>query len=268
MGESVRPPLRWAGSKRAQVGLLARFLPSRYRAYIEPFAGSACLFFHLTPPRAILGDRNADLIGFYHALARSPHRLLAELSKYDASGDDYYILRSQEFPSKSIRRAAQFLYLNRFCFNGVYRTNRIGRFNVPRGHHTGRLPTADDLFVASRVLANACQYAADFEDTVALAERGDFVYLDPPYARRRSLRPGEYGYQSLDGDSDLCRLACTLDELDRKGVWYLASYMNSSHAVRLIPHRGMRRITVRRNVGGFAATRRLTTELLLANYPI
>jgi len=266
--DGIRPPLRWAGSKRGQVPRLLRMLPPTYDRYIEPFAGSACLFFHLRPQFAVLGDINADLVAFYDTLATRPRRLLRALQRLAPDGSDYYEVRSTSGRSGSAAASARFLYLNRFCFNGVYRTDRRGRFNVPRGKHTGVLPATRDLLAASRLLRSTTRIAGDFEVTLSAAEPGDFVYLDPPYARRRAVRPGEYGHRSLDGETDLCRLACSLDELDRRGVRYLVSYMRSKRAAHLIPHVSLRYLRVRRNVGGFAATRRASTEMLLANYKL
>jgi DNA adenine methylase len=262
----TRPPLRWAGSKRSQVRHLAACLPRDYGKYVEPFAGSACLFFHLGPNEAILGDLNPDLMSFYEHLAERPSSLIAALGRFAKDGEDYYDVRAKRGVPGSIAASARFLYLNRFSFNGVHRTDRHGRFNVPKGSHTGRLPSKTDILAASAAIASATRVSGDFEDTLSLASRGDFVYLDPPYARRKSLRPGEYGSRSLDGDTDLCRLACCLYDLNRRGVRYLVSYMRSRRAIQILPHTYMRYMRVRRNVGGFSSTRRTSIEVLLANY--
>jgi DNA adenine methylase len=265
---SVRPPLRWAGSKRSQVRQLMKKLPGSYNKYIEPFAGSACLFFFLRPHQAVLGDLNSELMRFYDTLASQPLAVVRRLRTMRDDGQDYYNLRDQDTPTNSVKAAARFLYLNRFCFNGVYRTNRLGRFNVPRGNHTGSLPSRKELLLASELLFNATRIAGDFDETLAMAERGDFVYLDPPYARRKAIRPGEYGYNSLDGEEDLDRLACSLHDLNSRGVKYLVSYMRSKRAAEVIPHQSVQFIRVKRNVGGFVATRRTATEMLLANYSL
>ena len=118
--ERVRPPIRWAGSKRSVLHKLAHFAPKRISRYVEPFAGSAALFFYLQPAKALLGDINKDLVSFYHVLSLRPHALANTIDELDPNGDDYYPVRAL-FPSNlsRTRAAARFFYLNRFCFNGV-----------------------------------------------------------------------------------------------------------------------------------------------------
>lgn len=246
--------------------MLLHHMPGTFGTYIEPFAGSACLYFRLAPPCAVLGDINHDLISFYGVLANRRSQLLSAIQGYAPDGSDYYSLRATSFRAGSVAAAARFLYLNRFSFNGVYRTNRSGTFNVPRGKHTGAIPSEPDLIRASRLLKSATRVSGDFSLTLAHAKRGDFVFLDPPYARRRSIRSGEYGCGSLNGEDDLDRLATALAELSRKGVRYLLSYMRSQRALDVLPHCAVRYVRVRRNVGGFKSSRRVATEMLLANY--
>jgi len=243
-------------------------LPPFKGKYVEPFAGSACLFFHIHPREAVLGDINAPLIAFYNILARDPEKLHRAVRRFRADGSDYYRVRSIRGRVGSISAGAHFLYLNRFSFNGVYRTNRSGMFNVPKGQSTGGLPSLEHLTRAAVALSRTQRITGDFEVALALAEKGDFVYLDPPYARRRDITPGEYGYQSLNGEEDLARLGDALGDLTDRGVKYLVSYMKSTRAARLLPHTHSRFLRVRRNVGGFSSSRRWATEMLLANYRI
>lgn len=128
------PVFRWAGSKRQLVPTLIANAPDDFGAYIEPFAGSACLFFALQPERAVLGDFNTALIGAYRVIATAPRAVARALSAMPTDPAFYYELRSRDAALLSrVERAARFIYLNRFSFNGVYRTNLQGGFNVPRG---------------------------------------------------------------------------------------------------------------------------------------
>lgn len=265
--EQVRPPIRWAGSKRSILHKLARFTPPRISRYVEPFAGSAALFFYLTPQKALLGDINRDLVSFYHVLSLRPRALARVVAGYDQDGEDYYHLRDQTSATLSrTDAAARFFYLNRFCFNGVYRTNRAGEFNVPRGNRTGAMPTGEDLYRAAVVLRRATIQASDFEETLDATRRGDFVYIDPPYFTRKGIKPGEYGYESLEGQNDLARLVASLERLSVRGVKYLLSYSESRSLTRQLDPAWVRLIKVRRHVGGTKTPRRFERELMIANY--
>ena len=129
-----RPCFRWAGSKRSLLPSLLDCVPHSYDRYIEPFAGSACLFFALRPDRAILGDFNVELMQAYRTIAKHPRLIAREVLRLPASQAAYYRIRSL-VPNllTPLHRAVRFAYLNRYCFNGVYRTDRKNRFNVPQG---------------------------------------------------------------------------------------------------------------------------------------
>src|ERR1700693_4959656 len=127
------PLLRWAGSKRQHVPFLRQcWERGTHTRYIEPFAGSAAVFFAVAPSRAVLGDINDDLIETYRTLRRKPYAVHHRLTRF-ATGEAAYYKAREMRPTSAVAKAARFVYLNRFCFNGLYRTNREGRFNVPYG---------------------------------------------------------------------------------------------------------------------------------------
>ena len=135
------PPIfRWAGSKRKLVPILLKHCPSSYGRYIEPFAGSACLFFALKPKKAILGDINEELLRAYNTIRKHPKMVARAAKVIPNSKVMYYKIRNTD-PNilNPVDRAARFVFLNRFCFNGVYRVNKRGQFNVPRGYRTGQI---------------------------------------------------------------------------------------------------------------------------------
>jgi DNA adenine methylase len=183
---SHKPIFRWAGSKRKLLPTLRQYTPPFVR-YVEPFTGSACLFFDLLPRRALLGDVNRELVETYTAVRSSPLRVGQLVAAMPVSKAFYCELRAKDPDAMSVvERAARFVYLNRFCFNGVYRTNRSGKFNVPRGVRTGSLPTIADFDAWSRILNRATLVRGDFEKCLSKVRSGDFVYLDPPYAEEGS----------------------------------------------------------------------------------
>lgn len=179
----LRPPLRWAGGKSGIVKDLISLMPARYTRYVEPMAGSAALFFGAKPERALLADVNEDLINYFTILRNDLDRLTSSLFKMTASKDKYYSLREQQ-PSDFMERAIRFAYLNRLCWNGVYRVNSLGMFNVPIG---SRLPKVlwieRHLRECSRVLFKAELFHSTVLDTLARSEPNDFFFIDPPYPK-------------------------------------------------------------------------------------
>ena len=262
----IAPLLRWAGSKRKLLPELLACAPQRFRRYVEPFAGSACLFFSLAPERAILGDFNEELIDFYGVVSERPTALFRAVSTFPVSETFYYELREWR-PSQLSRTqaAARFLYLNRFCFNGVYRTNKAGQFNVPFGRKTGTLPTLNHLISASKILRNARFAKGDFTQAVSEVRRGDFVYMDPPYSAARYR--GEYGYGAFS-EGDLERLVAAADYLHNKGATFLISYKHEKAVTARFDRWFRSQVTVRRHVAGFAGARRTVTESLFSNRPL
>jgi DNA adenine methylase len=159
------------------------------------------------------------------------------------------------------------VYLNRFSFNGVYRTNRKGLFNVPRGKKTGPLPTMESLVAVANVLGHATFVCGDFEKTLDLAKGGDFVYMDPPYRLDETRMRGEYGYGAFSS-CDLDRLADALVTLDRRGVKFLLSYKYHRNFHKSMQRWYLLTQLVRRHVGGFTDRRSKVRELLVSNYPL
>ena len=153
----MRAPLRWAGSKRKSLATLRDYAPKVIGTYIEPFAGSACLAFSLKPEKIVLGDLNSRLIEFYVHLKADPLGLHQAYIAIPRNPESYYATRKTYNDSlPSLRRAAELLYLNRHCFNGIYRVNGAGHFNVPwGGDKVGKPLSRDDLIRASAALADA-----------------------------------------------------------------------------------------------------------------
>ena len=258
------PLLRWAGSKRQHVPRLLALVPSRYETYVEPFLGSGCLFFALSPQAAVLGDINEQLIETYKTLRWASTRLYRTISR-TLDSRAYYRLRARKDENLSaLERASRFILLNRHCFNGVYRVNANGSFNVPIGSKTRAAPTREHLAACAKALRRASLTAADFSRTLAVVGKDDFAYVDPPYVSGRGERKfGEYGL-SVFGDQDVSRLIESLQGIDERGGKFLLSY---SDALRGLPKRWkVSHVTVRRHVGGFVRRRKLVTELLVTNY--
>jgi DNA adenine methylase len=179
----TKPFLRWAGSKRKQLGRLSAFWSPSHTGYVEPFAGSACLFFALAPNNGVLGDTNRELIEVYKVAREAPERLYRRLCRIGRDVDTYHRWRSLD-PKSLDRdtRALRLLYLNRNCFNGIYRTNADGQFNVPMGSKLSAYFSREDLMECSKLLQKIKLVVGDFTKTLEQVSAGNFVYLDPPYA--------------------------------------------------------------------------------------
>lgn len=178
----IEPPLKWAGGKRWLARSYSWLFPNQYERYLEPFFGGGAVFFALKPSRAILSDKNARLVATYEALRDDPDSVTAALQAYaDQHSDTFYYTARAHPETDPIREAARFLYLNRTCWNGLYRVNLKGEFNVPRGTKNRVMLPTDDFEGVSKALQNASLSTSDFSATLAQASKDDFVFIDPPY---------------------------------------------------------------------------------------
>lgn len=261
--------IRWAGSKRLLLGHLRSHWTGTANRYIEPFCGSACFFFDIGPNSGVLGDLNQELIGAFRAIRSDPYRVLEALRRFPTGEAGYYRVRKMQPSSLAENeRAARFLYLNRYCFNGIYRTNGKGEFNVPYGPpRSGKSVDESVVIAASKALTGCLLVNGDFEHTLRHAQAGDFVYLDPPYClndRRifREYLPGSFSI------SDLERLRAQLERLDKLGVSFLISYADCAEARKLLHPWKPRRIRARRHIAGFSDKRRTAYEVIATNSPL
>jgi DNA adenine methylase len=270
--QGIRQPgrrsfLRWAGSKRKLVPRLEKFWDNSFTRYVEPFAGSACLFFSIAPERAVLGDNNDELINVYKKLRAVPERMHRRLVHISRDRDTYYRWRAKE-PSEldEETRALRFIYLNHNCFNGIYRTNVNGQFNVPFGSKLATYLSRDEFLSCAEALANAELVSGDFQDTLSRVERGDFVYLDPPYAvtSRRVFR--QYGKKPFHTD-DVERLSIELQRIHKLGAHFVVSYADCREARTLAKDWNSQKVLVRRHIAGFSDHRTRSFEWMIYNLP-
>jgi DNA adenine methylase len=270
-GETPRqdcaPFLRWAGSKRRLLPVLQTFWTKRHKRYVEPFAGSACLFFAIKPPKAILGDLNPELIATYIEVKYRIGAVLKELKALRPEDkEEYNHLRAIDISTMTPpARAARFIYLNRFCFNGIYRTNLLGQFNVPySGVRCGSVPRDEVFEKCSNRLRRARLINGDFEKVLKHAQKGDLVYMDPPFAVRARRVFREYDPSTFTSE-DIVRLRGWMERLNAARINFVVSYAESDEADVLRKNFSYETVSVRRHIAGFAAHRALTNELLISN---
>lgn len=230
--------------------------------------GSACVFFSISPTRALLSDLNAELVSTFDAVRKHPDQIYSSLIGMPKGADSYYTIRKQNPNSLNIiERAVRFIYLNRFCFNGIYRTNLRGEFNVPfASSKTGDFPSWDEFFRSAQRLRNVDLRCGDFASIVSSeVGKGDFIYLDPPYAVKNSRVFRQYGPATF-GLDDLGRLREVLETINSTGALFLLSYANCEEAKQLSRDWNSINVEVQRNVAGFAKHRRRAAELLISNF--
>jgi len=262
----IRPVLRWAGSKRQIIHRLIPFWNSSFKRYVEPFAGSATLFFAINPSKALLSDLNQELIEVYEVLRKHPKKLHYHVNLIPKNKRAYIRLRGIKPGNLSkFKRAVRFTYLNRLCFNGIFRTNMKGEFNVPYASTgTGLIPSVEHFRRCAKSLNNAKICSCDFGNTLSKVKEGDFVYIDPPYAVEDRRVFCEYGPNAFN-KADLKRLFKYLKIIDLKGASFLMSYADCKEARAIFKNWEPKRIKVRRNIAGFSSQRKHAYELLITN---
>jgi DNA adenine methylase len=231
--KNIPPLVKWAGGKRNVVNFILPLLPPCFNHYFEPFLGGGALFFALQPPVAYLSDRNAELINAYSQVREYPAAVIRELSKLPNSEKDYYKIRASK-PRTGSARAARLIYLVTLAFNGIYRVNLKGQFNVPYGWKS-HLPTCDPehLKRCSKMLASAEISHGDFEAAVTHAKKGDLVYLDPPY----TVAHGNNGFVKYNAKifswEDQIRLAKVAHDLVKRKCRVIVSNAHHSSILKL-----------------------------------
>ena len=221
-----QPFLKWVGGKRKLVPFLRELLPKSYGRYFEPFVGGGALFFDIVPARASLSDANVTLINTYKAVRDDVDGVIRILRQYRNDRDMYNRVRAHNFNvGTPQQRAAEFIYVNRVCYNGVHRVNSSGRFNVPFGRYENpKICDRKVLRAASRALQNAKLHARGFDAVLEHAKEGDVVYFDPPYVPKNNTT-ANFVHFSKDGfsDRDQVRLRDVALKLKRRGVHVMLS---------------------------------------------
>jgi len=232
----TKPFLRWAGGKTRSVPFLKAHLPSDFshvNRYFEPFLGAGSLFFSLKPQNAVLSDNNKDLIESYRAIKKNPLIISKYLSEHQKKTSEhyYYEMRNKYNNSKpSVYRAALFTYLNKTCFNGIWRVNKRGEFNVPYGKQEHpSIPSREELIKISEVLANAKLIHCNYKNIIDEVKKADFVYLDPPYPPLSNT--SNFTQYTSDGftKKDHEELAIFAAELTQKGCYVLISNSDTEY---------------------------------------
>lgn len=272
---AVAPVLKWVGGKRQLLPEIDRSLPQSFATYYEPFLGGGAVLFHLQPANAVVNDINAELINVYEVIRSDCDGLLADLRKHRNEAEYFYQLRQkdrdrQEYKKLSaVERASRILYLNKTCYNGLYRVNRRGQFNVPFGRYK------NPNFINEKALKAVHRYfnrasltfkCGDFVAAVQDSEAGDFVYFDPPYDPVSASSNFTAYARGGFGRKEQMRLKQLCDELSRKKVSFLLSNSATEFILDLYGDYQINIVQARRAVNVKADSRGEVDEVLIKNY--
>jgi DNA adenine methylase len=279
----VRPFLKWAGGKRQLLPEIVKYVPKRIskHTYYEPFIGGGALLFQLQPPKAVINDSNKELINCYKVIKDSLDELMEELSKdkYSNSETSYYEMRDLDRSTKKyaslseVEKAARIIYLNKTCYNGLFRVNSQGQFNVPFGRYKNPNFLDDAVLIAVNKYLNSNDITLlnqDFAEAVKDANTGDFVYLDPPYdpVSQTASFTG-YDVNGFNRDEQE-RLKEEFDALHKKGCKVMLSNSCTDFIMDLYKDYQDTIIKVRatRSINSNALKRGMVDEVLVLNYEI
>ena len=273
----AKPFVKWAGGKRQILDKLRSLVPEEYNTYYEPFVGGGALLFDLAPQNAVINDSNEELINVFNVLCNEKKysKMCRYLNKFERKHNEefYYEIRNIDRNKKKFnklndsKRAARTIYLNKACFNGLYRVNSKGEFNVPFGKKT-KVNTYDGENLLNvhtyLTLNNVSILCCDFEDAVSNAKEGDFVYFDPPYDSDTSTF-NSYTEDGFNKDEQR-RLAKVFKELDAKGVKVMLSNHNTILIKELYKDYNFHIIEAKRSINSNGKKRGKVEEVIITNY--
>ncbi|MGN0031119.1 MAG: DNA adenine methylase [Candidatus Gastranaerophilaceae bacterium] len=266
------PIVKWVGGKRQLMFELLKNMPQNYNRYFEPFIGGGALFFELQPDNAYISDMNEELINLYQVVRDNVDELITDLQKHDISKEYFMeirnIDRTEDYKNWSdVQKASRFIYLNRTCFNGMYRVNSKGEFNVPFGHYKNpRIVDENNLINCSNLLQRTEIKHADFSEILTKVQEGDFVYFDPPYVPLSETSSfTSYTKDGFDLDMQI-KLRDVCNELNLMGVKFLLSNSDTKFVNELYENYNIKKVFASRQINANADGRGKITEVLVRNY--
>ena len=269
----VVPFVKWAGGKRQLLPELLKRIP-KFTTYCEPFVGGGALFFYLQPKKAIINDFNKDLINTYITIQNDVESLIQHLSTYKNDSESYYKIRELDrtplfHRMSATEKASRLIYLNKTCYNGLFRVNSMGEFNSPFGSYKSpNIVNEPTLRAIHNYFQNAdvTFLSGDFEAAVKGLKKGTFVYFDPPYDPV-SASSNFTGYTNLGfGKQEQRRLKEVCDELNAKGIKFLLSNSATDFILDLYKEYNIEKISAKRVINSNANNRGNVDEVLIRNY--
>ncbi len=270
----VAPVVKWVGGKRQIIREILKYIPE-FSTYYEPFLGGGAVLFALQPNQAVVNDQNEELINMYKVIRDNVEELIYHLSQHKNEKEYFYRIRELDRNKKAysklsnVERAARIIYLNKTCYNGLFRVNRAGQFNTPFGNYKNpKIVDEVTLKAVSRYLSNADVKIlnCDFEEAVEDIEKGDFVYFDPPYDPV-SDTASFTGYDKGGfGKSEQIRLKKVCDRLNARGIKFLLSNSATEFILDLYKDYNITFVKARRAINSVPEKRGEIDEVLVMNY--
>ena len=270
--QEIYPIVKWVGGKRQLMFELLKNMPENYDRYFEPFIGGGALFFELQPDIAYISDMNEELINLYQVVRNNVDELVADLQKHDISKEYFMeirnIDRTEEYKNWSdIQKASRFIYLNRTCFNGMYRVNSKGEFNVPFGNYKNpKILDENNLINCSSLLQKTEIQHADFSKILKKVKKGDFVYFDPPYVPLSETSSFTSYTKDVFDIYMQFNLRYVCDALNSMGVKFLLSNSDTKLVNELYEKYNIKKVFASRQINANADGRGKITEVLVRNY--
>lgn len=273
---SAAPFVKWAGGKRQLLTQIRERMPETYHKYYEPFVGGGAVVLDLLPQKAVINDSNKALINAYKQICSVPEEFICTVNQLDTEiwedGKEYYYYLRERYNDKLMREefdielAALFVFINKHCFNGLYRVNGKGLFNVP--YNNSRKPSidADSIRAVSEYLKGVIILEGDFQSACKEAGKGDFVFIDSPYAPLNPASFEAYTKEGFDIESHK-RLADLYDELTARGCYCMLTNHNTEFINELYGNKGYRMDVVRvKRLINSDASKRVGEEIIICNY--
>ena len=274
--KKVAPFVKWAGGKRQLLNKISERMPQKYNHYYEPFIGGGAVLFEFQPQNAVINDINTPLVNTYRIIASNPQEFIQQVKILDSgtkdNGKEYYYSLREHYNDKltknefDIELAALLVYINKHCFNGLYRVNSKGLFNVPYNNSKKDSINADSIIAISEYLRNITIMQGDFEVACQNAREGDFIFFDSPYAPLNPTSFESYTKEGFDVESHQ-RLARLYDELTERGCYCMLTNHNTEFINKLYGNKGYRIdvVNVKRMINS-DASKRTGEEIIICNY--
>ena len=267
----ARPFLKWAGGKRQLIPQYEPYIPQTFGTYYEPFLGGGAMFFHLLPYPAVLTDINEELINTYCCVRDNVEKLIYLLSnhqeKHEKCSHEYYYKIRESHPRDNLKRAARFIYLNKTCFNGLYRVNSQGKFNVPMGRYKNpKICDREGLIAVSELLQNTTLEVAPFTKVLARAIADDFVYFDPPYHPISTTSNFTAYSRYAFNEPEQIQLRDTFKQLAETGVKVMLSNSDCEFIRQIYAEFKIYKISASRAINSHGKKRGKISEVLITSY--
>ena len=276
LNKNMTPFVKWAGGKRQLLDKILERMPETYNNYFEPFVGGGAVLFKLQPDNAVINDINVSLINTYKIIASKPKEFISCVNKLDAEmsedGKAYYYSLREHYNDKLLKEefdvemAALFVFINKHCFNGLYRVNGKGLFNVPYNNSKKKSIDVESILEISNFLKKITILQGDFEEACRSAKKGDFVFFDSPYAPLNPTSFESYTKEGFDVESHE-RLAKLFDDLTERGCYCMLTNHNTDFINELYGNKGYKIdvVSVKRMINS-DATKRTGEEVIICNY--